>query len=106
MSLEVDAYVRPLISVSPKRLRLEGEKDKTIKGTVRIRAEIERPLTLQVAVFSLPNELTYRLEEIERGKAFDITFSTIPARKDRFRGFLKLQTNYPEKPYVIIYIDG
>lgn len=104
--LEVKALVKPLISVSPRELRFDGAKGKTIERTVRIRAAIERPLILQVVEFSLQNELTYRLKEVERGRAFNVTFKGVPGRKDRFRGFLKLKTNYAEKPYVIIYLQG
>lgn len=104
MLLEVEAFVKPAISVLPKRLSLDGDKDKTLKGTVQIRAMIERPLKLEVVGFSLQDDLTYQIRELEKGKAFDITFSTLPGRKQRFRGFLRLKTNYPERPDVTVYV--
>jgi hypothetical protein len=104
--LEVEALVKPVISVSPKRVSLIGEQDKTVKGTVQIRAMTERPLTLEVVGFSLQNDVTYQIRELEKGKAFDITFSTLPGRKQRCRGFLRLKTNYPERPDVTVFVYG
>lgn len=105
-NLIVKAYVETLLTVSPAYVTLHSTGNEIITREVEIRAELPRPLTLTSIQFSLGGTLTYRIDEIEKGKRFKISFRNIPGQIGNFRGFLKLQTNYPEKPEVVVWISA
>lgn len=73
---------------------------------VEIKAGLDKPLALTPEEFNLEGKLTYRIEEIEKGRRFKIHFTSIPGPSQRFNGFLNLKTNYPEKPIINIRIRG
>lgn len=104
--LSVTALVKPVITLSRQYLNFYGKKGQRLTGEVEITAKIEKPLTLRPIQFNLDDKLKYRLEEIENGRRFRVRFESIPGITENFRGFLKLRTNYREKPDVTIYIWG
>lgn len=73
---------------------------------VEIKAGLDKPLALTPEEFNLEGKLTYRIEEIEKGRRFKIHFTSIPGSSQSFHGFLNLKTNYPEKPIINIRIRG
>jgi hypothetical protein len=95
-----------LVTVSPERVVFESSTDENGSREVHIKAEVSRPLTLVPGPHSLPEEVTYRIEEIEKGKRFKVVFQKVPGGSGRFHGFLRLQTGYPEKPEIRILIMG
>jgi len=102
----VRAFVKPLLTVNPQRVRFDSPPDKIVTREVEIETEASKPLTLVPGHFTLEGQLTYRIEEIEKGKRFRVVFQTIPGGSGRFHGFLNLQTGYPEKPEIRIRIMG
>jgi hypothetical protein len=50
--------------------------------------------------------VTYSLSEIEKGKLYRVTFQNAAGKRENYRGFLKLKTNFAEKPDVTIWIIG
>lgn len=93
------------MTVAPSHVSFYSKGNEIISREVEVRAELPRPLTLSSNQFSLAGVLTYRIDEIEKGKKFKILFKNIPGLVGNFRGFLKLQTNYPEKPEIVIWIS-
>ena len=69
-NLIVKAYVKTLLTVSPAYVTLYSTGNDIIIREVEIRAEQPRPLTLTPIQFSLGGTLTYRIDEIEKGKRF------------------------------------
>lgn len=69
-NLIVKAYVKTLLTVSPAYVTLYSTGNEIITREVEIRAELPRPLTLTPIQFSLGGTLTYRIDEIEKGKRF------------------------------------
>ncbi|MCJ7593929.1 MAG: hypothetical protein MUO52_04040 [Desulfobacterales bacterium] len=104
--LETKAFVHVPVSVSANYVYLNAKEGRgTTKGVV-VRAGLERPLTLETDRFSLEGKVSYRIEEIEKGKTYRVLFEHIPSPPGSYRGFLSLRTNYPEKPEVTIQILG
>jgi hypothetical protein len=99
------ANVKPLITVSPRHAVIYFRENEIITREVEIRAELPRPLTLTPTQFSLGGTLTYKIDEMEKGKKFKLFFKNVPGQIGNFRGFLKLKTNYPEKPEVTVWIS-
>jgi hypothetical protein len=102
--LSLKGFVKVPIIVSPRQVRLYGQEGKILTRLVEVRAELDEPLILTPAQFSLTGKLNYSIEEIEQGKRFQIRFTTTPGSPQAYRGFLRLKTNYPEKPEITVWI--
>ncbi len=103
-TIALEAYVRPLISITPATLFLEGREGEVVKGSVEIRAQKETPLRLEPLRFDLGEKVTYSLEEVEPGRLYRAHFSSAPGLSGTSYGQLRLRTNYPEKPGISIRI--
>ncbi|MBN1103361.1 MAG: hypothetical protein JXL84_08120, partial [Deltaproteobacteria bacterium] len=73
---------------------------------VEIRAEKSKALRLEPSFFDLEGKVAYTLEEVQPGKCYRAHFTSQPGRPGIYYGFLKLKTNYPERPEVSIRIRG
>ncbi len=107
--LRIEAFVKAVISLSPKHVSLKGMADRKITKTVTVRAEQDKPLKLEPSHFNLTGKvkvIDYRIEEVEAGREFRIHFTSIPGNVGIYRGFLKLKTNYPERPEIKIWIKA
>jgi hypothetical protein len=104
--LELKAYVKSLIHVSSNPVYLYLKAGQSIKKIVEIRAGLDKPLKLTPRQFNVSSKLTYTIEEIEKGRKFNINLTTIPGASESYNGYLKLATNYPEKPEITIRIYG
>lgn len=94
------------MTVSPGRVDLYTLEGDSITREVEIRAQLDKPLALEPVNFHLLEKVTYKVEEIERGRRFKVRFTSIPGPAGTFRGSLRLKTNYAEKPFVEIKIRG
>ena len=106
VKLGITAFVRPIIKLTTPNIFLIGKEDQSITKVVEVRAELDRPLALTAGQFNLAGKLTYTIMEIEEGRMFQIRFASIPGPPQTYRGFLKVKTNYPEKPEITIWIKG
>ena len=104
--LAVKASVKVFIRVSPNRVYLNGYEGQVLTKTLNIIARKEEPLQLEPGGFNLSEKVTYRIETIEPGKIFKVHFRSGPALPGTFMGYLKLKTNYPEKPEIYIPIKA
>lgn len=105
-TLEVRAFVNVPISLRPRYVRLYGSEDVLVTKSIEIIAGLDKPLTLEPGQFNLEGKLTYRIEEIVKGRKFNVYFTNIPGVARSYRGFLDLMTNYDEKPVLNIRISG
>jgi len=104
--LGITAFVKPIIQLTTQKIYLIGKEDQSITKVVEVRAGLDIPLTLTAGQFNLSEKLTYTITEIEEGRIFRIRFTSIPGPPQAYRGFLKVKTNYPEKPEITIWIKG
>jgi hypothetical protein len=104
--ISVEAFIRPAIVVSPENVQLYGKPGEVVEKIVEIRAEKKKALRLEPIAFDLEQKVTYTVEEVARGKHYRVHFKNRPGPPEIFVGFLKLKTNYPEKPEVTIRIRG
>jgi len=87
-------------------VHLNGPAGQTVVGIVSVRAGEERPLRIEESSFDIKTKVTYAIEEVEAGRFFRIRFTAIPGPPGTFRGVLRLKTNYPEKPQIVIPITA
>ena len=102
--LTINAFVKGPIYISNRYVYLTGMYDKKISRTIVIKANEKKPLKLEKSSFDLSKTVAYRIKEVEPGRVFRIHFTSIPGSVRIYRGALKLKTNYPEKPEIIILI--
>lgn len=105
-TLVLEGVVKVPIFVSSQYVRLEGAPGAKVTRSIEIQAEKKKPLSLEVVAFNLDKEATYHIEEITPGKAFKVSFTNVWGISGTYLGFLRLKTNYPEKPEITIRIRG
>lgn len=104
--ISIEALIKPAITVSPESVHLDGKAGEVVVKSVEIRAEKKNALRLEPLAFDLEQKVTYTVEEIQRGRLYRVHFTNRPGPAEIYRGFLKLKTNYPEKPELSIRIRG
>jgi len=104
--LDLRATIKPVITLAGSPVIFTGKKNASVPGEVEISTELDRPLTLTPEQFTLSGKVIYSLSEIEKGKRYQVTFQNVAPKRESYRGFLKLKTNFPEKPDVTIWIIG
>lgn len=104
--IRIKAFVKNPISVSSPYVNIVGKEYQTLITLVEVKAELDRPLELTPARFDLNEKLSFKIVEIEKGRKFRIHFTSPPAPAQAYEGILKLRTNYPEKPEIILKIRG
>jgi hypothetical protein len=104
--LRMRVFVKGPISLSPRYVYLRGLTGRKVTGTVRVRAEGNKPLKLEPSYFNLGGIMSYVIEEVEAGREFRVGLTSFPDKAGMYRGFLRLKTNYPERPEIIIWIKA
>jgi len=104
VNLGIKAFVKVPVWISPRYVSLHGKEGQKVTRIVEINTGLDKPLTLTPDEFNLEGKVTYRIEEVEKGRKFKIHFTSIPESPQTYYGFLNLKTNYPEKPIINIMI--
>jgi len=94
------------IDVTPRSVRLKGTVDEEIETVVRLRGEKKEPLVLKLASVSIPNKVEVKLEETEKGRTYQLKVKNKVKGQARYTGNLKLTSNYPEEPEIVIRMAG
>jgi hypothetical protein len=106
VQLTVRAQVKVPISIRPRGVMLEGFVDDTVQKLVTIEGHLDRPLTLEPKELSLPKKVAYELKAVKKGRIYHVILRNISRKEDRYSGFLRLKTNYPEKPEINVLFLG
>ena len=106
VEIGVEANVISPMRISSIYVGLYARPGQKVTRVVEIEAMLDKPLELHPAEFNLPDDVEYRIEEVTEGRKFRIHFSNIPGQPHRFKGYLKLKTNYEEKPKIKLRING
>lgn len=92
---------------SPRRASLVGVVGEDIETTVSFRSQKEAPLALAVASFAPPaDEVDVELRETEKGRSYELKIKNKIQEEARYQGRIKIETNYPEKPILMIPYNG
>lgn len=106
VSLVMKGTVKARIYIKPQRVRLYGVEGKILSSEVTIEAGLDQPLELTPLQFNLEDKVTYAIETVEPGRKFKIRFTALNSTPQKFKGILKLKTNYAERPQLVINVDG
>jgi len=102
--LTIKAQIKPALSVSPRHLRLAAKKGEAVKGEVEIKANMDKPLILKPGSFNLGERMRYTIKEVEKGKRFIVQFKRDQGLTEPLNGYLKIETNYPEKSEITLFV--
>jgi hypothetical protein len=105
-TVSFSGYVKVPIHVSSRLVYLQGNTAQAVSKSIKISAELDKPLKIQPVDFNLNNKLTYRIDELEAGKLYEVCFTSLPNVGNYYQGILRLKTNYTEKPEIDIWIRG
>lgn len=94
------------IIMRPRYLLFTGVKGRIDTRVVEIRAGLDRPLALEPVRFDLEGRMSYRIEEVEKGRRFKLHLTNKPEASGVFRGVLELKTNYDERPTLNVPIKA
>jgi hypothetical protein len=95
------------VRVSPRSVHLRGMEDEKIEKVVHLlRGEKEEPLIVKLDSVSIPDKVEVKLDETEKGRTYQLKVKNKVKGKATYRGILKLSTNYPERPEIVIQVTG
>jgi hypothetical protein len=104
--LTLKANIRQSIQVSPSTLAFHGLEGSILTRSVDIISTEEKPLNIKPGSFNLQDKMTYRIEEVQKGKLFRIYFTNLPEAAGSFSGLLVLTTNYDDTPEIKVSLNG
>lgn len=105
-TITIEAFVKTAIVVSPRSVFLQGKMTEMVTKSVDIKGDPAKALKIEPVDFSLNHRVKYSIEEISQGKHYRISFTNIPNASNHYQGTLRLKTNYPEKPELLIFVRG
>ena len=94
------------VKVNPRYVNLKGTENEKIEQILSLRGEKKEPLIAKLATVSIPDKVEVELEETEKGRAYQLRVKNKVKGEARYGGNLRLTTNYPEKPEIVIQISG
>jgi hypothetical protein len=104
--LTLKANIRQSVQALPTALMFQGQEGAVQTQSVDIMSSEDKPLDIKPSSFNLKDKLTYRIEEVQKGKHFRIYFTNVPDASGYFNGFLILTTNYDDTPEIRISLNG
>lgn len=104
--ITIEAFVRAPILVAPRSVFLQGRVTERVTKSVDIKGDPGKVLKIEPINFSLNHRVEYNIEELEPGKHYRVSFTSIPNVSNYYHGSLRLKTNYPEKPELYIFVRG
>jgi len=103
--LTMTGKVIPLILARPSRyVQFQGASERLLPATLELAAN-PAPFRILKTEDNLQGKASYKLETIEDGKRYRLIVAN-EAREGNYAGFIRLLTDYPEKPEVMVRVNG
>jgi hypothetical protein len=108
ITLTVAGFVEKFVTVTPARLILKGRSDKPLEGTVKIVLQEKYPFKIVGSKAKTGKNITYRLEDYEKGeeKGFLLIVKNQKKEKGRYFDVVTLQTDNQIYQEIVIGIHG
>ncbi len=94
------------IQINPRHVHLRGTVGEKVEQIVRVHGEKKEPLIIKLASVSIPDKVEVELHEIEKGRGYEVKIKNKVEGEATYAGQVKLTTNYPEKPELMIRVSG
>ena len=107
VALYLRGEVKPHISLVPGGyLSLQGVKGQVPGEKLEIINNHKQPFKITGVVNELPDNITWRLKEIKPGYSYTLALEDISQKAGEFSGHLILRTDQPQKPELVIIVNG
>ena len=107
IALYLKGEVKPHISLVPGGyLSLQGVPGRVPGEKLEIINNHKQPLKITGVVNELPDHIKWRLNEIKPGYSYMLTVEDISQKTGNFSGHLIVQTDQPQKPEIVIIVNG
>jgi len=104
--LNILANIKPYIMIKPRRAVLKGLDGEIKNVDILITSNLEEPLEIKPVSFNLEGKVSYRIDTVEEGKQYKVSFENVPYIKGVQNGYLKIKTNYKKKPDIKIGVTS
>jgi hypothetical protein len=107
VALYLMGEVKPHISLVPGGyLALRGLKGQVPKEKLEIINNHRQPFKVTGVDNDLPDHVQWRLEEIKPSYSYVLEVENISKKAGEFRGHLIVRTDHPQKPELVIIVNG
>ena len=94
------------IHVKPQHARLFGVSGEDVETTIHIYGNKQEPLALEMGSVTIPDKVAVQLKALEENKVYQLKIKNKVAGETQYNGQIKLATNYPEKPELLIHVSA
>lgn len=94
------------IQMTPRYASLKGVMGDPIETVVSLQGEKKDPLKIALVSVSVPEKIAVELIEIEKDRSYQVKIQNKVNEQGTYRGQVTLSTNYPEKPEILIRVNG
>ena len=107
IALYLMGEVKPHISLVPGGyLALQGVKGRVPGEKLEIINNHKQPFKITGVDNDLPDHIKWRLEEIKPGYSYTLAVEDISKKAGEFSGHLIVRTDQPQKPELVIIVNG
>ena len=106
LTIGVKGKVWSPIHISPRNVHLKGTLGEMTEKIVQLRGEKKDALIVKLASVDIPDKVEVELKEMEKGRSYQLKVKNKVQKAAAYAGQVKLTTNYPEEPEIIIRILG
>ncbi len=94
------------IDLTPRYANLKGVIGEAVEAVVHLRGRKKEALVMKVAAVSIPDKVAVELKELENGHSYELKVKNKAQEGGKYTGQVKLTTNYPEMPELIVRVRG
>ena len=94
------------VVVTPQWVKLNGVVGDPIENAVSLRGQEQEPLIIELASVSIPDKVDVHLNEVEKGKSYELKLRNKVQGEARYAGDVKLTTSCSDKPEIVIRVTG
>jgi hypothetical protein len=107
VALYLKGEVKPHISLIPGGyISLQGAKGQIPAEKLDIINNHKQPFEIKAVIHDLPDLIHWRLKENKPGFSYTLEVENISKKAGEYTGHLILQTDQPQKPKLVIIING
>ena len=103
--ITLTGQVQPLIEVQPTSLLFRGLPEEMRSSTVALTG-VSEPFKVLKVRSTVDDDISYDLETLEEGKRYAVKVSNKRLEAGQYRGLLKIETDHPRKPQVVVRVRG
>lgn len=94
------------IEMKPRYAHLKGVVGDALEAVVSLQSQKKDPLKIALVSVSIPEKITVELVVVEKDRSYQVKVRNKVEGQATYSGQIKLSTNYPERPEVLIRVNS